>query len=209
MTKLLTQELGQAGLTDVFAQPCLHNGTTWVDTSASPIHAITHASTPTVYGVHAVVDGTYNSLRWYNTADTVPQTQLPVEFLNVFVPGVVAGVTIPAAPAATAGCNVYGNFIGCELLQTLNFNISFTLVCPKQAKSTLTIANRTCTGSVVNGILKDPLDLTKDYLQLQRNDTLTQSGGRSTHWLVTCPELKLDNARMVLNDSSFDLITLI
>lgn len=113
---------------------------------------------------------------------------------------------LPSPPAAADKCRVVGYFTGVSMQIPLDSTVLFELVTLDDAptKSSRIAVGRTVTASLnVDGILTDGTNL---WLDLERNDTLSPSG---SYWRVTFADARLTRKTFQLNNSVFDLATLV
>ena len=113
---------------------------------------------------------------------------------------------LPSPPVAADKCRVVGYFTGVSMQIPIDSTVLFELVTTDDspAKSSRIVVGRTVSASLnVDGILTDGTNL---WLDLERNDTLSPSG---SHWRVTFADARLTRKSFQLNDSVFDLATLV
>ena len=113
---------------------------------------------------------------------------------------------LPSPPAAADKCRVVGYFTGVSMQIPLDSTVLFELVTTDDspAKSNRIVVGRTVSASLnVDGILTDGTNL---WLDLERNSTLSPSG---SYWRVTFADARLTRKTFQLNDSVFDLATLV
>ena len=113
---------------------------------------------------------------------------------------------LPSPPAAADKCRVVGYFTGVSMQIPLDSTVLFELVTTDDspAKSNRIVVGRTVSASLnVDGILTDGTNL---WLDLERNSTLSPSG---SYWRVTFADARLTRKTFRLNDSVFDLATLV
>lgn len=106
-------------------------------------------------------------------------------------------IVIPAPPADSTKCAVYGYFenVGPATGAVITFTLKPT---DKPVAGARLLLGRTVTASITAGTLMDSAG--HGYLALERNDTTPGS-----HWLVECEEAGLSGVRMTLGSDTFDL----